>query len=73
MRINMGKATYSHFSIVAHTDEAMLLPAGSVLKSTMPAKPTMNRAKPTHTPAASRRKSRPKTTMVINAILGSIR
>ena len=28
MRINSGRATYSHFSTVAQTDEAMLLPAG---------------------------------------------
>jgi hypothetical protein len=52
MRMNMGRATYSHFSTVAHTDEAMLEPAGRLEKKVMPTKPTMNREKPTQMPAA---------------------
>ncbi len=45
MRINRGRATYSHFSMVDHTDEAMLLPAGRVPKRVRPTNPTMKREK----------------------------
>ena len=72
MRMNMGRATYSHFSMVAHTDDAILLPAGRLLNSPMPRKPTMKRANPPiRRPQGE--KQAPKTTRDMVAMLASIR
>jgi hypothetical protein len=73
MRMNMGRATYSHFSIVAHTDEAMLFPAGRLENRVMPTKPTINRENPTQMPVLRARKRTPKTTRDMLAMLASIR
>jgi hypothetical protein len=72
MKINIGKATYSHFSMVAHTDEAMLFPAGRELKNTMPTKPTMKRENPTQIPELRVRTRTPNTKRHMIAKLASI-
>jgi hypothetical protein len=69
----MGRATYSHFSMVAHTEEAILLPAGKLLNRIMPTKPTINSENPTHMPLARQKKSTPNTTIAISAMFASIR